>query len=63
MSEAGYILRCCLCHKDGTLGLRTATLIRLNCAKHGLALHQRWVMRADGVMEPAESMVLQDSQT
>jgi len=55
MSEFEYIFRCCLCHKDGTLGLRTATLIRLDCARHGPTLHQKLVKQADGSFEPAEA--------
>jgi hypothetical protein len=55
MSEPEYVFRCCLCHKDGTLTVRTATLMRLDCAKHGITLHQRWVKLADGVLEPAEA--------
>jgi hypothetical protein len=55
MTELEYLFRCCLCHKDEGLQLKTATLIRLECAKHGPTLHQRWVKRADGSLEPAES--------
>jgi hypothetical protein len=55
LSEHENIFRCCLCHKDGTLGLRTATLMRLDCVKHGPVLHQRWVRLADRSLEPAEA--------
>jgi len=54
-AEAEHIFRCCLCYKDGTLAVRTATLMRLDCAKHGSTLHQRWIKRPDGVLEPAEA--------
>jgi len=55
MSEPQYIFRCCLCHKDGTLGLKIATLIRLDCVKHGHTLHHKLVKRTDGGLEPAEA--------
>jgi len=55
MSEPEYIFRCCRCDKDEGLHLKTATLMRLECAKHGSTLHQRWIKRPDGVLERAEA--------
>jgi hypothetical protein len=53
MSEPEYIFRCCRCHEDEVLHLKTATLMRLECAKDGPTLHRRWVKQSDGSLEPA----------
>jgi hypothetical protein len=53
--EPEYVYRCCLCHKNEGLRFKTATLMRLDCVKHGSTLHQRWIKRPDGVLEPAEA--------
>jgi hypothetical protein len=51
-SGSEYFFRCCLCHKDEDPGLKTAQFMRLDCEKHGATLHQKWVKRADGSIEP-----------
>jgi hypothetical protein len=53
--ESEYVYRCCFCHSEADLSFKTATLMRLDCVKHGSTLHQRWIKRPDGVMEPAEA--------